>query len=523
MAVIPLFVAGKLRMVNLPVGDDAKEQWIAQEEAIRIAGVWRRRLYYEGEQYDEQNLATAKECNVDLMVARLPEHLRLHAYSTQIQESIDFLADQMAQEFELVAEDPNVQAVLDSALEANDRTSDGVEDIARDALQAGDVAVRVGWDAITQSPTMEFWESETVEFRWASRTKIDKVLLREMIWIGDSAVGPRQVLETRVYSMRPNEVGIDEAIVEVFWDDSEEPVSTERLELPFLPWTLLRVNRKKLRVVRGESMITDQVICHADRLNAVETVAYLISRYNSHGNLAVIGDAALLEARQEERISKDIADVLTFPGGTALQEITLPTDPSMIIEQKASLTEAIFSAFGLTRLDAESVAAMGQVSGYALEILNRKTEGTFRRIRRNWAADWLVLANMLIDVHAIRSNDVLIDQFGTVLQLDAPLEDGQLVLVPFWLVDVEAEFPNREIEVRMGSGYIVDSVLVRDDFTAGLISQREALRQRGYDDDEIDKIIGEQENEKPVVPEISFPSGTAAGAVVGTADRGGQF
>jgi hypothetical protein len=58
-------------------------------------------------------------------------------------------------------------------------------------------------------------------------------------------------------------------------------------------------------------------------------------------------------------------------------------------------------------------------------------------------------------------------------------------------VDPQAVFPNRKIQVRMGSGYIVDEVMIRDDFTLGLISIEEALRQRGYDSDEIAQIIDE--------------------------------
>ena len=96
------------------------------------------------------------------------------------------------------------------------------------------------------------------------------------------------------------------AVKRVFLDD--DPVEETPLELPFLPWCLLRSQVRSLSATRGESVMTQQAMECADRYNAVEQVAWLIARYNSHGNLAVIGDAASLKAQQEERVEKDVAE-----------------------------------------------------------------------------------------------------------------------------------------------------------------------------------------------------------------------
>jgi hypothetical protein len=72
----------------------------------------------------------------------------------------------------------------------------------------------------------------------------------------------------------------------------------------------------------------------------------------------------------------------------------------------------------------------------------------------------------------------------------------------------------------MGSGYIVDEVMTRDDFVAGLISLEEALRKRGYDDPEIVKIIEEIDARKPAVPEDG--RGTLPGAPTSAGTKAGS-
>jgi hypothetical protein len=448
MPLQPVYANGRVRLIAMNAGDEAREEWLKEQENERRAGIWKRRMYYAGEQYEAENQETAEALGIDWLTGRLPEHHRKHAYSTQIAESVDFLADQMTKKFEVEADSPDVQAVVDATL----AQMENPEALLREALIAGDLAVRVEWDEVEDGPRLMFYESEQVRFDFAQddRTVLEKVSMEEVVWVDDAA-GEMQKVRTTEWLV------VDGQAVKRMWMD-DDPVEETPLELPFLPWALLRGMVKSMSATRGESVMTQQAMECADRYNAVEQVAWLIARYNSHGNLAVIGDAASLKAQQEERIEKDVADVLTFPGGTAITSITLPTDTQMIEHQRKTLLDALYAVFGLTRLDPETVTGLGSLSGYALEILNRKTDGTFDRIRKQWSSDLMDLVGLVLDVVSERK--------GTVFQ-------------------------NRAMEVRLGGVYIVDDAQIRDDFAAGLISREEALRKRGYTDEEIGEITSE--------------------------------
>ena len=458
MPLQPMYMNGRVRLVTVSAGDEAREEWLKEQEIERCAGIAKRRLYYGGEQYERENQETAATLGIDWLTGRLPEHHRKHAYSTQIAESSDFMADQMTKTHEVEAAAPDVQVYVDRVL----AEIDNPEALLREALVAGDVAVRVDWDDVADLPSLMFYESEQVRFDFAQedRTALEKVSMEEVVWLEDAGGEVQKVRLTEWVLVD----GV--AVKRVFLDD--DPVEETPLELPFLPWCLLRSQVRSLSATRGESVMTQQAMECADRYNAVEQVAWLIARYNSHGNLAVIGDAASLKAQQEERVEKDVADVLTFPGGTAITSIQLPTDPQMIEHQRKVLLDALYAVFGLTRIDPESIQGLGSLSGYALEILNRKTDGTFDRIRKQWANDLKTTIGLVLDVVSERK--------GTV-------------------------FPNREMDVRLGAVYIVDDAQIRDDYGAGLISRNEALRQRGYSDEDIERIEAEVSAENPA-PEV---------------------
>lgn len=458
MALQPVYVNGRVRLIAMNAGDEAREEWLKAQEIERCAGIEKRRLYYAGEQYEKENQEAAEALGIDWLTGRLPEHHRKHAYSTQIAESIDFLADQMTKTHEVECADPGAQMYADRMLVE----LGSPESVLREALIAGDVAVRVDWDDVEDMPALLMYESEKVRFDFEQENKdvLEKVSMDEVVWLTDPN-GEVQKIRRTEWSM------VDGQAVKRVWLD-DEPLEETPLELPFLPWTLLRSQVRSMSATRGEPVMTQQAMECADRYNAVEQVAWLIARYNSHGNLAVIGDAASLKAQQEERIEKDVADVLTFPGGTAVTSIQLPTDPQMIEHQRQVLLDALYAVFGLTRIDPESIKGLGSLSGYALEILNRKTDGTFDRIRKQWAADLKTLMGLVLDVVSERKGVV---------------------------------FPNREMDVRLGAVYIVDDAQIREDYGAGLISRDEALRQRGYTDEQIDQIDAEVSAENPA-PEI---------------------
>lgn len=527
MPLQPLVIDGRTIMVTLRQGEDTAAMAHMQVENKRRLDVTLRRMYVEGRQFDAHNAETEKaECIEDGKL--LPEHMRVHAYSSQIKDALEFVAGQLAESFAMVADDDEVQQVLEDALRASDQWSGlndddeiSVDTPLRDALIAGDVCVEVKWDPIEQTCWAEVWESEQIDFVYRRRGRLEKVVRSEIVWVVDDTGTEREVIEKIEYRLAVNEFGQMECRKETYWDDDEAPQSVDWLGLPFIPWVCIKGLSRTLRAERGESIITDQCMRHADRYNAVEHVSYLNARYNSHGNLAVVGDAAHLTIENADGVNKDVADVLSFPGGTSVTSITLPTDPSMIEHQRQVLAEAIYNEFGLTRVEPDTIETLGGVSGYALEILNRKTEGTFREIRKEWVSGFKTLLGMILDVTAYK-RDVriiaLID--GAEVTLDDDEIPGEALIVSnaFWLIDPQAVFPNRGIEIRMGTGYIVDDVLIRDDYVAGLISRREALRQRGYDEADIDQIVKEIEVEAPPEPEIGvFSGGARAGSTVGTA------
>lgn len=535
MPLVPVNVDGQIQMVVLPSGSSARDQQMAAEENARRIEVHHRRQYAQGEQYDALNAdhhATA--CATS---PRLPEHERIHAYSVQIEDSIEFLVAQLCEAFTFEAADAGVQSTIERALRRSDQFSGENDDdeivmdlVLRDAMIAQDAPCHIRWDPVDGTAYVEVWESEHVQFDWEKRGLLSKVIRTEVVWVKGDDNTDRQVLERVEYDLALNEFGEIECRAVTWWDDEITPRSTEWQGLPFIPWVLLKVRRKKLRGVRGESMITKQVMEHADRYNANEQNSYLISRYNSHSNLAVVGDLANLQIGTNTAVAKDVADVLTFPGGTAVTALELPTDAQMIEHQRSVLAEALYNCFGLTRVEPDTIEGLGSVSGYALEILNRKTEGTFRGIRREFSSSVKAMFRMILDVTAYRSvakvvalidgEQVSFDDLDE--NMDLTLDGFQVVAGAFWEVDPDTIYPNTQIEITMGSGYIVSDVLVRDDYTADLISRREGLRQRGYDDtdiDEIEKEIAEEKSSESTEGTTPFvqppPVGTVAGATVG--------
>lgn len=525
MAFVPIRVGEKLRIIETTsrapqqreIDDKLVEDW-------RVASVVRRRRYVEGEQYDKDNLDKFYELGLSPSTDLLPEHEKKHPYSTQIGESVRFIADQLAEEFSVEAADAAVQDVVDAALRLSGQLSGSgddddvsIEELIEEILTAGDVPVELRWEPDADGEGngavfYDLWESELVEIDWQDRDTMELVKLREVVWRWDPDLGEEKQVEERIeWSMetRTSEDGEQvwqECERRVFWDNEEEPRDRTWTGWPMIPWALLRARRKGLRQHRGDSLITDQVMMAADRYNAIENIGYLIARHNSHSNLAVVGDAASLKMEQAGYIDKDIDDVLGFPGGTGVQVIDLPTDPEMIEHQRRVLAESIYNAFGLTRVEPDTIQGFGQISGYALEILNRKTEGTFRKIKRSLIRDLRTLFNQTLDLYAALSLSQPLAEDG-----DEP-EVADLPEIPAWVAaaeDGEDPFSNRTMEIRMGSGYVVDEVLIREDYAADLISRREALRRRGSSNDDITRIEGEIDAEKSA----------AADRVIGEASR----
>jgi hypothetical protein len=530
------YQAGRIRPSAPVKAYQSREDWLADLEAQRRDGVLRRRAYYEGTQYEEANAQCLRDMagaggESEKQLARamaiwnqqLPEHLRLHAYSSQILEALDFVTNRLAGGFQVKVEDASAKTVVDRALDASPElagTQDDdnltVDGVTRETLIAGDTPALLRWDRIAGTVWVEFWDSEMVEMRFVNNRPdvLEKVIVEEVTWrVPPGEEKEKQVTIRRVWQVDPFRVtNLDEVqalgavpqtrreCVEEVWLLNEQGKQEILLDtigwgVPFLPWQPIRAGKKSLRATRGESMISELAMRTADRYNANEQVGWLIARYNSHANLAVSGDAAILNTEHAKRIAKDVADVLTFPGATQVDVITLPTDPQMIEHQKEVLTDSLYGCMGVTRVDQTSLEGLGGVTGYALEILNQKSDGTFSQLRQKLILDWKRLINLVLDCHSYWSRTTatdLVPEVSLFAQID--LAEGMEEEVPGYDdINPLVDFPNRAVTIEMGSGYVVDDVKIRDDFAAKLISQQEALRQRGLPDERIKEIMDEMQ------------------------------
>lgn len=526
------------RMVPVPFTDGI--QWRTRAEYLQALEDDRRALvrllrsYYAGSQYDARNAA----CRADMLASTdasaeekalvrllafwdetLPEHLRLHEYSTQIQESVDFVANRLADSARIVLDDPTADRVVQAALDASPKLAGSPDDdeitlvnVFREAVKVGDVPVLVRWRDDTC--WLEFWDSEVVEMRFTDdHADLVEVVVEQVDWLvppGSSTGEEEPVTVRRVWRVveRPTvgEVPLDVVerqladdtlatvpeggpgvrlecaeLVYLVRSDGVEHLRTVWWGAPFLPWWLLRGDQKALSADRGESLITNQTMKSADRYNAVQQHAWKTVVYNSHSNIVLTGDALMVES-QHRVVRKDVADVLTFPGATNATVLSLPTQPDLIVQQTETLKDSMYGSMGVTRVDQTSLQGLGGVTGYALEILDQKSVGTFSRIRQTLVRDLKTLVNLVLNCYAYWS------QAGSTVGEDAPVNEQPTSYVN---VDPTSLFPNRKTEVRMGTGHVVDDARIRDDFTARLISLEEALRQKGMGDEDIRLILSE--------------------------------
>lgn len=463
--------------------------------------VWKRRLYYWGRQYERLNLATLEELGKSSARGeRLKEHQRAHSYSWHIQYGVDFLADQITGGMILQSEatldeldedgnplpDDQTRAEVDDWLESLWRISalqHRNQEVAREVLVAGDLLAelkpRPQADDDEPAVRIDLWERDVFDLEydpddWQRLSKVTLELDDEV-----------KVYEMRTYTFSDG-VEREEATELIFdreeWEGQTEdnpatPISTRRLGLPFLPFVHIHGENESLRSAFGRSLISDQLMETADRYNALRQLEFLAVRYNSFATMVVVGDQALLKFDEEGTVvHKDVGDFIPFPGGTDVKAVQLPTDVDLIQDQADALEVEMYKLMGLQKIDAEDIRSFGGVSGYALEILNRETDGTFRRIVENLSEGYKATIEVAFHVDAI-SRQRTVDE-----------ENGE---IRFWDIDVEEVWPDRLVRVDFGTAYIVDEVAIRDDFVAGIISVQEALRKKGYKRDEIAKILDE--------------------------------
>ena len=467
---------GKVRLLPIETSDRSREEYLKELENERRVGIALRRDYYSGSQYDEENAATlAQIMQTEPNCRALPEHRRRHAYCTTIAEAVEFLADQLATTFTVTGEDSTYDKLIQEVIRmspdlcpSGDPDDVAVTEVLRDALVAGDVAVHVRYNSEADTAFFEFWESELVRFDWdeIDTSKLAKVYIESVVWVGEGDL-EREVIQKESWEMVDGFCQYTQQI-------GDADAVTRKLRYMFIPWCLLRAEKKGMSAQRGESVITQQCMEAVNRYDAVEQLGWKIARYNSHSSVVITGDSAFLSSEKSETVNKDVADALTFPGGTNVNALSLPTDTQMIQHQHDVLLDSVYGMFGLARVDQTTIGNYSGLSGYGLEILNRKTDGTFATVRRQFSRDLKAALSMAVDVFESWHTE--------------PNEQGN--------VNIESSvYENRKVEIHMGGAYIADDVMARDDFNANLVSRRQTLLSRGWTEEKIadnEREIAEQ-------------------------------
>lgn len=528
----------------------SEDEWRQAEFDGRRGEVERRRAYYEGSQNDSDNRACLANLEAErdragekalarwMQETQLPEHLRLHSYSTQIAEAVDFLTHRLASEFGVEAQDnPVVQDVIDRCLDSSPELSGTADDdelsvviVTRESLGVGDCPVMIRFAPAEQVCWLDFYPSDAVRMDFTD-LKSDRptfVALWETHWrAGDDGRQHQVTIRREWQVLGYTYPGPDDYLnpdgtvvptgpdtwqcVESWWEERPggDDVLIDRIPkgVPFVPWGLLRGSRKKLRAERGESIISQRAMDTAARLDALLQHGWLAARHNSHATLVIAGDAAMIR-QADQRVHKDIADILPVPGATDVHAVSLPTDTALLEHQQNALLDELYGCFGLARVDQATLQGLGQVTGYALEILNTKTDATFDALRTQFVRDWKALLNIMLDCHAHWT------AAGALADPEAVFDPVAAVLAGL-RADPRLVYPKRDLEVRTGSGGVTDVAQLRDDYVAKVIPRREVLRQRGYTDDEIKTL------EKELAAEADADAARQQSAFGGT--EGGRF
>src|SRR4030095_525089 len=113
MPIQPVFANGRLLCVQTQTAEGGeREKWWAALDDARKREIAQRRLYYDGEQYEAENAATAVSLGLNLEQFRLPEAPSRHAYSAAISDGIDYIAGQLAENFAIEMADTAVQELI---------------------------------------------------------------------------------------------------------------------------------------------------------------------------------------------------------------------------------------------------------------------------------------------------------------------------------------------------------------------------------------------------------------------------
>ncbi len=545
----PWTIGGNTRTIFVaPTGDDAT---LTAAHQIRRLGVVQRRSYYDGQEYAALNQKTWQDLASDITEGYLPEHHRRHHYADQVGDGIDFLADQVSGGMILRsnAEEEALRETVTAWIEALFKRSElenREQETVKEILIAGDLLGYIVADPDADpelgepAARIEFWEAESMEIDyapddWSRMTEVRLETVEEITFEDEIKL----IVVVRRFNLLPwlqpdgefrielteRRYELDTMLAAGGTFEETEPTETIRHSLPFFPFVHLHSEFLEMRSMWGKPSITELLMQTMDRYNATAQLEFLAARYNATAKLAVIGDWAKINL-ENEVIATDIGDVLALPGGQELEALFLQTDVALLEQHKETLIDSLFRELGLQRLDGTKIKSFGAVSGYALEILNRQTDGTFRRIVNNLATGYRELLAMAFLVDTFTRSRIIVDEIPQET-IDMAFEMDIAAELTFveWAVEeredgpdifpdgetFEDKWPDTSIVADFGSAYIVDEVAVRDDFNSGLISRAEALRRKRYTEEEIKQIEAE------IVAE------EAAGGLSGALSQGTRF
>ncbi len=450
------------------------------ERNARLSNYNRFWAYYSGEQYDEDNRKKRGELSLKAD-QRLPEHLRKHSYSGVIADGVDFITDQLMNDLgiEIVTDKeietgekedkiPEEQTIFQDIWDSSDMELEG-PDLTREAIVSGESYILLKWDEAEKKVRFIPYDAESVNPVY-SDDNYKKMIMADIIQTSFNEEEKRDIKITERYVLGVTSEGYLECVYLKFDDQDENPEEARLLNIPFIPIIHLRAIRKRVRQSYGESLVKD-LIGDADRYNAVNQLEFLIARYNSTSHLAIFGTEGQIKP-EKLLLGGEVNDFWGFPNTTEGKVITLPTDPTMLQNQKDTIENQMYKKMGLQRMDLADFKGFGAPSGYSLEIINRRTDGVFSRIRKELAKGYTEAYDRAMDMQAI-------------------MESGK----EWYNIKTKDKYPNRNVKFSFGTVFVADLEQIRQDYVAGIMSRKRALMARGYSEQEAITISEEVDEE----------------------------
>lgn len=466
---------------------------VEEQRAFRVRMYEKYWKYYRREQYDKENESERLQLGLT-SDKRLPEHRRLHCYTGAIEEGIDFITDQLMEKLSIKVktnaevlsgepEDtpPSEQTIFLNIWEQSDMDLNA-PDLTREALVSAESYILLKWDESEQIIKILPYDAESIDPVYSQDNY--KKMIHCNIWENkyDSVQG-REVKYREQYILGMTSEGYQECLYLKYNDIQDEPIEARLLNIPFIPIVHIKAIRKRVRESFGESLV-ERLVPDADRYNAVNQLEFLIARFNSSSHLAVFGTESAIKP-ENLHLGGEANDFWAFPATTDAKAIALPTDPTMLVNQKETIENQMYRKMGIQRMDMQDFKGLGAPSGYALEIINRKTDGVFIRIQKELSKAYIEVFDKSMDMQAIMESQK-----------------------PWWSIDPKKIYPNRTIIFTFGSMFVADREQIRSDYVAGLVSQKKSLILMGYSETEALEII-DQVNEESQVKKDSEMEGLA--------------